>query len=116
MSVGARTPVVSASHDAGEAGTSGAESRLGGAPRVADGMPGSLAARPPGSAIPPAGAARFVVPAAIGRGRPKIAYGSRVDAQAAAAYILQRRGVRLREYQCEDTWRWHLTSDLSGGW
>lgn len=56
-------------------------------------------------------------PFCVGRdGRPKIAYSSRGDAQAAAAYILQRRGVRLREYQCEDTWRWHLTSDLTGGW
>lgn len=56
-------------------------------------------------------------PYCVGRdGRPKNAYGSREEAREAAAHALRRRGVELREYQCEDTWRWHLTSDVSGGW
>lgn len=56
-------------------------------------------------------------PYCVGRdGRQKRAYRTRDEARDAAAYIYRCRGVRLREYQCDDTWRWHLTSDLSGGW
>ena len=55
-------------------------------------------------------------PYCVGRdGEPKWAYRSEAEARDAASSILRRRRVSLRAYECEHTWKWHLTSDLSGG-
>lgn len=42
----------------------------------------------------------------------KTAYGSREKARAQANWIA-RKGKKMRVYQCEVSFAWHLTSDLT---
>jgi hypothetical protein len=49
-------------------------------------------------------------------GRPKRLYSSEEEARRTARHVERTRGVRLRVYQCDWTWGWHLTSDVYGGW
>ena len=48
-------------------------------------------------------------------GRSKRRYSTRQEAERHAEHALNTRGVRLRVYQCDCCWGYHLTSK-SYGW
>lgn len=45
------------------------------------------------------------------RGRPKMAYQNRADAEARALQLTKRDGARMSVYQCDSCAKWHIGHD-----
>ena len=45
------------------------------------------------------------------RGRPKMAYQTRAEAEARARQLVKRDGARMSVYQCDSCAKWHVGHD-----